>query len=183
MGILQKNRRFFLFILKFAGSYLVLSTLYWAYLSQYDAEAFEADGITHLVARQASGFVNLTGEESHIDKNPFEGSYYFFVNKKRVARIVEGCNAVSVMALFAAFIVAFSTTFKRTALYILIGIAIIHVLNIARIGLLGIGLFYYKKHGPLLHDIIFPLFIYGVVFMLWVAWVMKFSGNKVKNED
>ncbi len=183
MGILQNNRRFFLFIIKFAGSYLLLSVIYWFYLSQYDAEAFEPDGMTTLVAKQASAFLNIVGEESHIAENPKEASWYFFVNGKRVARIVEGCNAVSVMALFAAFIIAFSTTWKRTSVYIIIGVVLLHILNVARIGLLGIGLFYYKEHGPLLHDIIFPVFIYGVVFVLWVAWVMKFSVNRKQNAD
>ncbi len=183
MGVLQNNKGFFLFLIKFAGSYLLLSVLYWAYLSRYDAEAFEPDGMTTLVAEQASAFVNLTGEESHIKEHPKEASWFFFVNGKRVARIVEGCNAVSVMALFAAFIIAFSTTFKRTSLYIAGGIVLLHILNVVRVGLLGLGLFYYKEHGPLLHDIIFPLFIYGVVFALWVAWVMKFSITKIKNAN
>jgi exosortase family protein XrtF len=182
MGVFEKNKPFFLFLLKFGLSYLILSGLYWLYLSQYDAQAFEADGMTRLVARQSSTFVNMVGEESRIEKMPTQASYMFYVNGKRVARVVEGCNAISVMALFAAFIVAFSTTFKRTAVYIVLGIFIIHILNVARVGLLGIGLFHYKKHGPLLHDIIFPLFIYGVVFALWVAWVMKFSGKNRKNE-
>ncbi|AWH85058.1 exosortase family protein XrtF [Flavobacterium album] len=181
MDVLRKNRAFFLFLLKFGGSYLVLSLVYWAYLSRYDAATFEADGMTHLVAEQASGFVNLLGDKAHIEKKPFEASYFFFVNDRRVARVVEGCNAVSVIILFVAFIVAFSTTFKRTSLYILIGILLLHVLNVARVGLLGMGLYHYNEYGHLLHDIVFPLFIYGVVFALWVAWVMKFSGNKKKN--
>lgn len=183
MGILQNNRGFFLFLIKFAGSYLLLSVLYWAYLSQYDTKAFEPDGMTTLVAEQASGLVNLFGEESRIEKNTKEASWYFFVNGKRLARVVEGCNAVSVMALFAAFIVAFSTTFKRTSLYIVMGIILLHILNVVRIALLGLGLFYYKEHGPLLHDIIFPLFIYGVVFVLWIAWVLKLSVVRIKNAN
>ncbi|MCW4469479.1 exosortase family protein XrtF [Flavobacterium sp. MFBS3-15] len=181
MGVLRNNRPLFLFLIKFAGSYLLLSVLYWAYLSRYDAEAFEPDGMTTLVAEQASAFVNLIGEESHIKKHPGQAAWMFYVNDKRVARIVEGCNAVSVIALFAAFIIAFSTTFRRTSLYILMGIALLHILNIIRVGLLGVGLYYYKEKGPLLHDIIFPLFIYGVVVVLWVAWVMKLSVIKVKN--
>lgn len=181
MGAFQNNKLFFLFILKFFGSYLLLSGLYWAYLSQYNTAVFETDGITHLVARQSSAFVNSMGEEARIEKLSSQAAYAFFVNGKRVARIVEGCNAVSVMVLFSAFIIAFSTTFKRTSLYVLMGLLLIYCLNIIRIGLLTIGLYYYKEQGDLLHDIIFPLFIYGVVFILWVAWIMKFSVKNKKN--
>ena len=111
-----------------------------------------------------------------------QAAYVFFVNNDSVARIVEGCNGVSVMILFIAFIIAFSTTFKKTSLYILIGLLIIHLLNIVRIALLGLGFYYYPEHEELLHDILFPLFIYGVVFALWVLWVMKFSGNAKKSK-
>jgi exosortase family protein XrtF len=180
MGVLQKNKAFFIFLAKFTLSYLVLSGLYWLYLSQYDAAVFETDGMTRIVAQQSRDFTNLLGEEARIKQRHTEASFWFFVHNKPVARVIEGCNAISVMILFTAFIVAFSTTFKRTLLYILAGIVIIHVLNVIRIGLLSIGLYYYPQYGEFLHDIFFPLFIYGVVFVLWVAWVIKFSGNAAK---
>ncbi|WP_294821179.1 exosortase family protein XrtF [uncultured Flavobacterium sp.] len=182
MDIIRQNKAFFLFLLKFGGSYLLFSVLYWSYLSQYDAEAFEPDSMTTLVAQQASGLVNFLGAESDISKHPKEASWYLFVNGKRVARVVEGCNAVSIMGLFMSFIIAFSTTFRKTSAYIVAGIVLIHLLNVVRIALLGLGLYHYKEHGPLLHDIIFPLFIYGVVFSLWILWVVRFSGKKTKNE-
>lgn len=176
MGILQKNRTFFIFLLKFGFTYLLLYGLYWLFLNQYDAAKFEPDGITSLVARQSRDFMNFFGEQAYIRPRTKEASYFFYLHGKKLARVVEGCNAVSVMILFAAFIVAFSTTFKRTALYILAGILIIHILNIVRIGILSAGLYYHPEYGEMLHDIVFPLFIYGVVFLLWVAWVIKFSG-------
>jgi exosortase family protein XrtF len=177
MDILQKNRTFFIFLLKFGLSYLVLSGLYWLFLSQYDAARFEPDGMTSLVARQSRDFVNFLGEDAAISPHPKESSYYFYMHGKKIARIIEGCNALSVMILFAAFVIAFSTTFKRTGLYILAGLIILHVLNIVRIALLSVGVYYYPQYTEILHDIIFPLFIYGVVFVLWVAWVIKFKGN------
>lgn len=180
MDVLHKNKAFFVFLAKFALSYLVLSALYWLYLSQYNAAEFEPDGVTRIVAEQSNGFVNLLGEEARIKQRHSEASFRLFIHNKSVARIVEGCNAISVMILFAAFIVAFSTTFKKTSLYILAGVVIIYILNVIRIGLLGIGLYYYPQYGEFLHDIFFPLFIYGVVFILWVAWVIKFSGNAQK---
>jgi len=177
MGILQKNRTFFLFLLKFGLSYLILYGFYWLYLSQYDATLPEPDGMTTLVTEQSAQLLRFFGEDVLILNNTKLPSYFFVINGKKLAHIVEGCNAVSVMILFAAFIVAFSTTFKRTALYIVAGIIIIHVLNIIRIALLSLGIYYYRQYTDFLHDILFPLFIYGVVFVLWVAWVIKFKGN------
>lgn len=180
MGVLQKNKAFFVFLAKFGLSYLALSLLYWLFLSGYDAALFEPDGMTRIVAEQSCGLLNFLGEEARITQRHTEASFRFFVNNNAVARIVEGCNAISVMILFAAFIVAFSTTIKKTTLYIVAGVIILHVLNVIRISLLCMGLYYYPQYGEFLHDIFFPLFIYGVVFVLWVAWVIKFSGNAAK---
>lgn len=177
MKAVKNNKPFFLFLLKFGISYLLLSVIYWAYLNQFDAESFEPDGMTTVVAKQAKDIVLLFGDEATIKPHPKEASYVFFIKNKSVARIVEGCNAVSVMILFVAFIIAFSTTFKRTSLYIAAGVIIIHILNVIRVALLSLGFYYYPDYKELMHDILFPLFIYGVVFMLWVAWVIKFSGN------
>ena len=182
MSLWQKNRPFFLFLIKFGLSYLVLSVLYGLYLDQYNAAEFEVDGATAMVARQSEGFAVLTGQPAHIEKHPTQAAYRFFMGEKSVARVVEGCNAVSVMILFVAFIAAFSTTLKRTLLFMLGGVVIIHVLNIIRIALLAMGFYYYPKYKELLHDILFPLFIYGVVFALWVLWVLKLSGNAGKNK-
>ena len=109
-----------------------------------------------------------------------ESSIRIYINNVAIVRIVEGCNAMSVMILFAAFIVAFSGKFLQTSLYILFGIFLIHLLNVLRIALLTMGLIYFRAYEHLMHDIVFPLFIYGVVFSLWVIWVNKFSGYDKK---
>lgn len=182
MSLLKKNRPFFLFLIKFGVSYLLLSGIYALYLNQFDNG--EPDGVTHMVARQARGLTNFLGQDASIEKHTKEASYRFFINGTPAARIVEGCNAVSVMVLFVAFIVAFSSTFKRTALFIVAGILVLHLLNIVRVSLLCMGYYYYPEYKKLLHDIVFPLFIYGVVFLLWIVWVKKLSGNakNVKNK-
>ncbi|WP_188620025.1 exosortase family protein XrtF [Flavobacterium suaedae] len=182
MSVWQKNRPFFMFLIKFGLSYLVLSVVYWFYLSQFDVDKNEADSMTVMVAKQSKGVAELFGANAAIKPHSKEASFVFYINNDSVLRVVEGCNAISVMILFTAFIVAFSTTFKRTSLYILAGIVIIHVLNITRIALLGLGFYHYPEYEEFLHDIVFPLFIYGVVFVLWVVWVMKLSGNAKKDK-
>ena len=101
---------------------------------------------------------------------------------KYLARIIEGCNAISVIILFASFIFAFSAKFKTTFLFILLGSALIFVLNILRIALLTIGLYYYPEYEEFLHNIVFPVVIYGVVFVLWIVWVIKFSSYAKRND-
>lgn len=180
MGIVSDNKPFFMFLLRFALSYIVLAGVYWLYLSQYDATRFETDSATREVAHESSALVRLFGDASYTEPHTKDVSEKLFVNGKYVARIVEGCNGISVIILFAAFIVAFYAGFKKTAVYIVAGAVVIHVLNILRIALIGMAANRYPEYWDFLHDIVFPSFIYAVVFVLWVFWVLKIYTNAKK---
>lgn len=177
----RRYKPFLLFLGKFLLSYLFLIFLYQLYLNQFDASKFEVDGITQLVANEAGYILRFFDYNVLLKPHNAESSVRVFIDNVAIVRIVEGCNAVSVMILFAAFIVAFSGKFLQTTLYIFLGILIIHLLNVLRIALLTMGLIHYKAYEHLMHDIVFPLFIYGVVFGLWVFWINKFSGYDKKN--
>ncbi len=164
-----------MFLLKFFGTYLLLALVYHGYLSQFDED--KPDGITQFVAQQTHSLLQLFGRNSAIAVHETEPCVKLFLDNIYLARIIEGCNAVSVMILFVAFVIAFKGKLKTTLLYIVAGIAIIHILNILRIALLVIALKNYPEYEHLLHGVIFPLFIYGVVFLLWVLWVQKFSDH------
>lgn len=174
MGIISNNKNFFLFLLKFGVAYLVLAGLYMLYLSPYPTNVPVTDPVTYTVAKQSSWLINFFGYDATTAQHTSEASHRIFIDGKSLVRVVEGCNAMSVMILFTAFIIAFSTTFKRTALYIISGLLIVYLLNVLRIALICIAIYHYPQYLQLLHDVLFPLFIYGVVFALWVLWVLKF---------
>lgn len=168
-------KAFFIFLLKFFVVYGVFTFCYQFYLNQFDVLAFEPDGFTIFVSHQVEGLLHIFGQESSVFPNQSEPSMKLFFHEKFVARIVEGCNAMSVMVLFTAFVIAFKGKFKQTLVFVLIGVLIIHILNVVRIALLAASLYHYPQYEHILHGVIFPLFIYGVVFGLWVIWVQKFS--------
>jgi exosortase family protein XrtF len=171
---------FFTFLLKFLLFYVVFTFIYKSYLNTYNPSMNEVDGISKLVANQTKDLLVFFGHDAAIQPHPTEPSIKIFYKEKYVSRIVEGCNAISVMILFAAFIFAFSNRFLKTFLFILIGLFLIYLLNIVRIALLSYALYYYPAYEELLHGTIFPLFIYGIVFLLWIVWVTQFSGYDKK---
>ena len=152
------------------------------YLNQFDLNKNEIDGITKTVAFQTKQLMLCFDNNIETVKNENEPSIKMIYHTKYVARIIEGCNAISVMILFASFVFAFSAQWKKTALYIISGIVIIHVLNIIRIAVLSYSLYYFPNYEEVLHGTLFPLFIYGVVFVLWILWVTKYSGYVKKNK-
>jgi exosortase family protein XrtF len=180
-NIIQQPKVFFIFLIKFLLSYLLATLVYSIYLGQFQNQNNEVDGITYFVAEQTRNILTFFGGNSDIIKHDSEPSYKVIYNSVYLARIVEGCNAISVIILFGSFIFAFSTKFKSTFLYILFGSIFIFILNILRISLLTIGLYKYPKYGTFLHDIVFPLFIYGVVFLLWIIWIIRFSFYNKRN--
>ena len=156
----------------------MLTFCYNLYLKHAASQEFYPEYITHVVAVQSSEVVTWFGYDSHIEPHPHEASMKLWVNEKYLSRIVEGCNSVSVMILFVSFVLAFFNGWGRTLLFILLGVVIIYVLNIFRIAFLVIGLYEHPEYRDLLHDVIFPAVIYGIVFLLWLYWVNKVTARK-----
>jgi len=171
----SRYKPFLLFLGKFVMTYLLLTFVYQSYLGQFDVKKFEVDGVTQLVAKQSKELMNFFNFEANIKPNLNEPGINLFYNQKLMARIIEGCNGLSVIILFISFVIAFSGKIKTTFLFIIAGSVLIHILNVFRIALLVILLYYFPNRGQLLHGVFFPLFIYGVVFILWIIWVNKFS--------
>lgn len=159
------------FIFMFLGSYLVLSLCYHLYLSFFRNSGFYPDPITHLVAKQSEVLVDGFGYNAQILPHQAELSIKLIVNQVYLARIIEGCNAISIMILFTSFVISFFGKLKLSLFYILAGMVLIYTMNIIRIAILAIGIYELPQHTAFLHSIIFPLIIYGTVFLLWVAWV------------
>ena len=178
----KQYRPFFIFLLKFFSVYVGLTIIYQTYLNQFENPLlFQVDDFTQFVARQTQTTLQFFNFDSNIELNSNQAYVKLFIEHVYVARVVEGCNALSVIILFAAFVVAFAGKRLHTIIFIVLGSVLIHILNVFRIALLCIALLHYPKQEHLLHDIVFPLFIYGCVFGLWVIWVNKFSFHARKN--
>jgi exosortase family protein XrtF len=170
----SKYKPFLLFLAKFFGTYIILTLLYSAYLSHYGS-AVSADPFTTSVAFQTEKVLVLFKADAKVVTQQGRPWSRLAYNGKYVARVVEGCNAVSVMILFVAFVVAFAGKGLTTFWFITVGCLLIHLLNILRIALLTVALYHYPQHQHFLHGVLFPTIIYGFVFFLWVLWVNKFS--------
>jgi exosortase family protein XrtF len=85
-------------------------------------------------------------------------------------QIVDGCNGISTIGLFAGFVLAFPGTARRRAVFLPLGIAVIYLANVARVSLLA-GL---QVHWPTafesVHSLGAPAFFHLIVFGLWVLW-------------
>ena len=171
MSLLRSYSTVLRFVLLFFGAYFLLSALYLLYLKNFSSQEFYPDYITNLVARQSNFLLNSMNYHASLRIPEFGPGMLLTLNKEFSVRIIEGCNAISIMILFFSFVIAFAEGFKKTFLFLLNGIMLIYIVNVARIVLLAIILYKYPEYEKLLHGVVFPGIIYGLVFILWLIWV------------
>lgn len=172
LSTLQKYSSALGFILKFFVVYIVLTFAYSSFLSHYEGVP---DAITKAVAYQSNAVISFFGYASTVVPHESEPTMKLLIEENYVGRIVEGCNGISVLILFITFVIAFTGNIKNTILFVVLGSALLYVVNIFRIVILGIGLYLYPSYEAILHQIVFPSIIYGMVFILWMIWVKRFS--------
>lgn len=179
--LFRKYQSVLRFLLLFLGSYIILSLIYGGYLALSKGDSNTSDFITQLVAEQSSAVLNTLGYNAEVIANEALPSMQLWVEGVWVGRIIEGCNAISIIILFAAFIIAFSASFKKTLVFLFAGATLIYAINIVRIAILAIALYQYPEYQEVLHTVVFPGIIYSLVFILWVVWVRNLNLSKRNN--
>lgn len=169
------------FILTFLLVYIVLSLAYQLYLELSKDSAYYPDYFTNVSAWQSKELLETIGYETRVEPHPDEPSMKLIIRDKYVARMVEGCNSISIIILFISFVIAFSGKAKTTFFFIIAGSTLLYAVNLIRVVVLSVGLYHYPWRREILHTVIFPAIIYGMVFLLWMLWVNRFSNLKSKH--
>ena len=174
----MKDFKEILFILlRFLGIWLVLFLMYQLFLNQYKGDI---DAITRFVSDQSAFLLNKTGFETTTKDFPYYETIMFYIKEKPATRMVEGCNAVSVMIMFLAFVFAFYKGAK-TFYFAFAGIVLLYILNLFRIYVLNVIVVDFPALTKPAHDYFFPAIIYGGVVVLWLIWINKFVITHEKN--
>ena len=170
----QTFRPTIMFLLKFGLTYGILSALYGWYLHPFEAVSPPApDGVTIEVRRHTVWILDVLGYEAAMRPHTDEASVLVSVDGIDAVRIFQGCNGMSMFILFAAFIIAFTGTWRRTLWFIPAGLVFIHGSNLARLVALSLISLHYPQHMYFFHKYGFTIIIYVSVFLLWVLWVGK----------
>ena len=175
MELLRKYKSVWIFLLRFFGVYFIGVLLYNTYLSEFTSQI---DDITRMVTEQVASLLSLTLPEItcvYSTTSPLAEIHYFGI---RLVLLIEGCNAISVMILFIAFLVAFKGALKNYLWYVPFGIVTLYLANLSRIYLIGMIILYFPDYANMAHDYIFPGVIYGTTFVLWVIWVKYLTIKK-----
>lgn len=177
---MKKHKNIVIFLIKFFVTYFILFSIYAFYLksSQEKINNFKTASITTKVAKQTVGFLEFVGYHADYMQHEKELSVKLLIENRYVARVIEGCNSISLIILFISFVVAFAGPLKPTLLFSVLGSFFIYVINILRIAFLTVMIYKFPKQQEFLHNLVFPVIIYSTIFLLWVLWVNKFSNYK-----
>lgn len=93
------------------------------------------------------------------------------------------CNGITLMFLFAIFVIAYPGSIKNKLWYVPLGILIVHTINIIRIIALALISYYNYEYLDFNHTYTFTFLAYSTVFGLWMLWVNKFSNTKKPFEN
>ena len=96
-----------------------------------------------------------------------------FDNGRWILNIIEGCNSVSILILFLAFVWAFPAPWKERLLFSVAGSALIWITNLLRLWVLGLVYAYRFAWFDPMHRVFFPAVIYGMVVLLWIIWMRR----------
>lgn len=164
-------------LLRFIIIYVVLLLAYQFFLNTFQKEGL--DPFSRMIAEQVSYFQSSIGFPTQLYNDVKNEQVYFYVRNEYPTRMVEGCNAVSVMILFVAFVFAFYKG-KKTFVFVILGLILLYIMNVLRIVGLNIVVLDYKEYSKMAHDYAFPAVIYGTVVVLWLIWIKFFA---LKNEN
>ena len=162
-------------LLRFVVVYVILLLGYQFYLNETINSGL--DPFSRWVALQVKYVQEMLGYKSLLYDDIPNLQMWFYVVNDYVSRMVEGCNAISVMILFLAFIFAFYKG-PKTFIFAAIGLVFLHVMNVLRIVGLNIVIYEYPEYQKMFHDYVFPAVIYGSVVVLWLVWIKFFALKK-----
>lgn len=98
-----------------------------------------------------------------------------FLNQQAVLGIAKNCNGLEVFALFTGFILAFPGKIKNKLWFIPLGIALLFILNLIRTVILTLTQLHWPQALDFNHKYTFVVIVYGAMFLLWRAWVNRWS--------
>ena len=97
--------------------------------------------------------------------------------------IGSNCNAITLFALFAVFVLAFPGSLKNKLWFVPSGIIAIHIFNILRVVALAIINIKAPQYLDFNHTYTFTFLVYGFIFYLWMLWANRFSNADKKSAN
>lgn len=88
----------------------------------------------------------------------------------RGVEILNGCNGLNVLGLYAGFIIAYPGESKKRILFLSGGIALLVLANVLRIAYFALSNLYFPGRFTAIHGTSSYIFFYPIILALWYLW-------------
>jgi exosortase family protein XrtF len=174
LASLKENKKAVIFVASMLGIYLVLQFTYDYAISPNTSIDSKLIG---LIISQAEIILQFLGYEL-LMPDPQYGAHMGIQGTSGVV-IGNPCDGLSLFILFTSFLIVFSGKWWFKVIYILLGIGLIHLLNVLRVVALALIVRYSPESLDFHHSYTFTLFIYGVIFLVWMLRIKLFKEKGV----
>jgi exosortase H (IPTLxxWG-CTERM-specific) len=166
---LRKNWREKLPVIFFVLGFAVLMILFYIFwLSDFSQNIIQPK-VVSVNAKLSSLILNIFGMRTKADQALLSSSAFS-------VSIARGCDAIEAMALYASALLSFPAGWRSKIAGFFVGIALLFVLNIARIISLFLTGIYFPKAFEIMHvevwQVLFILFAIGM-WIFWIKWTRK----------
>ena len=120
-----------------------------------------------------SHLLNLFGQGSHVDGTSIESATCSIVVRR-------GCDALEPAWFHCAAVLAFPAPFRRKLPGMLIGVTVIMIFNLVRIGSLFLFRRYYPSLFSAAHLEVWPILFLFLALALWVGWISWTRKNEAQ---
>jgi exosortase family protein XrtF len=158
----------------FLACYVAMSLAYGFFIESYGDQV---DPWTRNVSQQVAFFLSGPDNPVVAIDSYRTRSCSLASNNGEVLSVFEGCNGLNVMILFISFLIAYRGPLRKFLMFSVIGLLIIHVVNLGRVAMLYLVAQYYPNYMYFTHKYLFTAVIYAIVFGLWYIWVSKYNAN------
>lgn len=142
--------------------------------------------LTLLVTENSASFLRMLGYGTTIGPNT-NGGYRLWVDGQMSVSVAYHCNGLSILLLFATFILVASGKMKTKLWFIPLGLLSIHLINVARVSLLAITYKYHPAWVDFNHKYAFTVVVYSWIILLYVVWMKKYAfvdnGHKLSDNS
>lgn len=176
--VIQENKKVLYFLLRFLSLFGGLSLIYAAWIKSFGDKADTFSWWVGYNLRFLFGADRLGLQQ--IDGHPAIAIDYL---GNTAVSLFEGCNGAAVFILFFAFVFAFKGKWSDLFWFVPLGLALIHLFNLARLSVLIVLAESGSSYFHFMHKYLFSLIIYLAVFILWVGWVKLVNYRTKSKKD
>jgi exosortase/archaeosortase family protein len=137
--------------------------------------------LTNIITSGTIKFINLYSPASFVytyTRDLSVASDFIFQNNKLIFIIADGCNGLSLIAIYLGFIILMPYPIKRKIIFGIGGVIILTIANIIRCTLLYWIFKKYPASFDFNHHYLFSILMYLLIFYGWILFTKRGKVNE-----